>query len=109
MNTQKYINAVNAFVDTINDENKLNDLFVKITILRIKLDPADGIFQNFKDYLERQNSSCRNNLIKLQFNDICLGYHKYNANQKREIDSIMLEILPKQTNNSIWNSIKQSL
>lgn len=106
---QEYINKINSFVDASNDENKLNLMFTDITILRMKLDGADGLFKNIKDFRERKKSLNRNDLIKVQIYDICEDYKKYKPEQIIEIDKIMLKLLPQEKNKSIWDFLKECL
>lgn len=105
----EYIDEINKYVDSCTDDNILNLMFTEITILRMQLDKYDNILDNIRDAKKRKELINKKTLIKVQVYDICEDYHNYKDEQKKHVDDIMLKILPKKINKSIWDVIKENI
>ena len=65
-----YKQQFESYINSLNDNCKLNEIFTEITILRIKLDSNDHFLENLKDKKKRRENCERKKLIIIQFDDI---------------------------------------
>ena len=100
---KEYISKIKEFIATTNDENKLNEIFTEITILRMKLDEFDGIIGNYRDLKKRKEDLTKKGLIISQLNDICEDYLGYSMEDKQLVDDVMNRIIPKPVENQVNN------
>ena len=104
-NFQKIDEKVNdyqgTFFNYLNSENndiRLNEIFTEITILRIKLDSHDNILVNYFDSKKLSSKCNKKDLIKLQFEDLLKTskVRKYTDEKYKLIDDVMKNILHNQ-------------
>jgi septum formation topological specificity factor MinE len=100
------LQTISKYIDSSTDENRLNMMFTKITIFRMKYDKKDSLFQNFVDRKKREQNLERNRLIILQMDDILANILSFNDSEYEELNILMNAILPPQVANEKngWNS-----
>ena len=101
---QEYQKQFVDYINGLNDDCKLNQIFTEITILRIKLDSNDYLLQNLKDEKKRRKNCERKKLILIQFEDLMNVCKKYKSEQYLEIDEVMKRILPPGNVKNCWDS-----
>ena len=99
-----YKQQFESYINSLNDNCKLNEIFTEITILRIKLDSNDHFLENLKDKKKRRENCERKKLIIIQFDDIMNVCRKYKNKQYLEIDLVMKRILPYGKEKNVWDS-----
>ena len=99
-----YKQQFESYINSLNDNCKLNEIFTEITILRIKLDSNDHFLKNLKDKEKRRENCERKKLIIIQFDDIMNVCRKYKNKQYLEIDLVMKRILPYGKEKNAWDS-----
>ena len=111
---KKFVEELNGFRDSCNDENMLNKMFTEVTILRMELDGKDSLWQNFKDFRKRKQNIGKKELIKVQFRDIIENYGNYDSEQLKQIDAIMNIVfknvsVPKSWWQTLWGDICKAI
>ena len=111
---KKFVEELNGFIDSCNDENMLNKMFTEVTILRMELDGKDSLWQNFKDFKKRKQNIGKKELIKVQFRDIIENYGNYDSAQLKQIDAIMNIVfnnvsVPKSWWQTLWEDICKAI
>lgn len=99
-----YKQQFESYINSLNDNCKLNEIFTEITILRIKLDSNDHFLENLKDKKKRRENCERKKLIIIQFDDIMNVCRKYKNKQYLEIDLVMKRILPYGKEKNVWDN-----
>ena len=99
-----YKQQFESYINSLNDNCKLNEIFTEITILRIKLDSNDHFWKNLKDEKKRIENCERKKLIIIQFDDIMKVCKNYKNKQYLEIYLVMKRILPYGKEKNVWDS-----
>lgn len=94
------------YISSTTDENRLNLIFTKITIFRMKYDKKDTLFQNLIDRKKRELNLERNKLIVIQLEDIFSNIQSFDGAELIELDELMKSVLPPQIANANngWNA-----
>ena len=103
---QYYPRFIN-YIESLNDTNKINELFADFTMLNIKLEGNDSGVRNVLENLKKNKSVDKKEYIKLQFEDILkFSKKRYTTEQYKEINDTMLRLLPQEEKNwwqNIWD------
>ena len=100
------LTTLKNFINSATDESRLNMIFTRITIFRMKYDKKDTLFQNLMDRKKRELNLERNKLIVLQLEDIFSNIQNFDDTELNELNELMKSILPSQVVNDKngWNS-----
>ena len=108
---QYYPRFIN-YVESLNDTNKINELFADFTVLNIKLEGNDSGVRNVLENLKKNKSADKKEYIKLQFEDILkFSKKRYTTEQYKEINDTMLRLLPQEEKNwwqNIWDNFDKA-
>lgn len=99
------LNTLRNYISSTTDDNRLNMIFTRITIFRMKYDKKDSLFQNLIDRKMREQSLERNKLIVIQLEDIFSNIQNFNDTELNELNDLMKSVLPPQVANDKngWN------
>ncbi len=108
---QYYPRFIN-YIESLNDTNKINELFADFTMLNIKLEGNDSGVRNVLENLKKNKSADKKEYIKLQFEDILkFSKKRYTIEQYKEINDTMLRLLPQEEKNwwqNIWDNFDKA-
>jgi len=108
---QYYPRFIN-YIESLNDTNKINELFADFTMLNIKLEGNDSGVRNVLENLKKNKSVDKKEYIKLQFEDILkFSKKRYTTEQYKEINDTMLRLLPQEEKNwwqNIWDNFDKA-
>ncbi len=93
------LETIKKYIATATDDNRLNMMFTKITIFRMKYDKKDSFIQNFFDRKKREQNLERNSLIIVQLEDIFSNIQDFSNEENKELNELMNSILPPQVAN----------
>lgn len=99
------LTTLRNYINSTNDDNRLNMIFTRITIFRMKYDKKDSLFQNLVDRKKREQNLERNKLIIIQLEDIFSNIQNFDDTELSELDNLMKSVLPPQVANDKngWN------
>jgi len=100
------LTTLKNFINSTTDENRLNMIFTRITIFRMKYDKKDTLFQNLMDRKKRELNLERNKLIVIQLEDIFSNIQNFDDTELNELNELMKSVLPPQIVNDKngWNA-----
>lgn len=99
------LSTLRNYINSTTDDNRLNMIFTRITIFRMKYDKKDSLFQNLIDRKKREQNLERNKLIIIQLEDIFSNIQNFDNAELTELNSLMNSVLPSQVANDKngWN------
>ena len=108
---QYYPRFIN-YIESLNDTNKINELFADFTMLNIKLEGNDSGVRNVLENLKKNKSADKKEYVKLQFEDMLkFSKKRYTTEQYKEINDTMLRLLPQEEKNwwqNIWDNFDKA-
>lgn len=101
---EEYKKTFLKYINSCNEECKLNMLFTELTLFRANHDGKDGIIQNIKDALKRKEDISRSAWIYAQLDDILDNFTDDDSQYDMEFNELMNKLLPQDKGTSGWDA-----